>query len=173
MSALDKVPTNTNYLAKHNFRFMIKKLPNVNFFCQAVNIPGFSVQNVDEGNPFVKIPYSGDHIDYQPLNVTFLVDEDMQNYLEIYNWIRGLGFPDEFGQYKALAEKPKYSGEGLKSEVSVFVLTNAKNALYNVVFSDAFPIAISSIDFSSVNSETQYATVTATFKYTSFQILHV
>ncbi len=173
MTALDKVPTNTNYLAKHNFRFMIKKLPNVNFFCQGVNIPGFSVANVSEGNPFVAIPYSGEHIDYQPLTVTFLVDEDMKNYIEIYNWLRALAFPDKFDQYKALADVPKYTGEGLKSELSVFVLTNAKNAQYNVVFSDAFPIALSSIDFSSVNSETQYATVTATFKYTGFEILPV
>lgn len=171
MTALDKVPSNRNYLSRLNFRFQIKKLPHVNFFCQSVNLPGFSVQNVDEGNPFVAIPYSGDHVDYQPLNVTFMVDEDMQNYMEIYTWIRGLSFPDTFTQYRDLATVPKYTGEGLKSEMSIFILTAAKNPQYNVVFSDAFPVALGPIEFSSAASDVNYATCTATFKYTSFEIL--
>jgi len=171
MAVLDHQPTNRNYLSKINFRFAIKKLPHVNFFCQSAQIPGFSIASADEGTPFVKIPFSGEHIEYQPLTISFLVDEDMKNYMEIYNWMRGLAFPDSYDQYKVLFEKPKYTGEGIKSEMSVFVLTAAKNPQYNVVFSDAFPVALSGIDFSSASTDVDYAVCTATFKYTSFEII--
>src|SRR5690606_103637 len=61
MSALDKVPSNNNFLSPLGFHFSVRKLPNVNFFVQRVRIPSISLPPADTPNPFVKIPYSGDH----------------------------------------------------------------------------------------------------------------
>ena len=88
MTAVDNTPANKNFLSPLNFRFQIKKAPNVNFFVQKVNIPEIAVRAPDVMNPFVKIPYPGDHLEYGIFNISFKVDEDLQNYLEIHMSLR-------------------------------------------------------------------------------------
>lgn len=173
MSALDHNPTNRNFLDPQKFRFGLKRAPNIEFFIQSIILPGLSIGPVNEGTPFVKIPYSGEHIDYEPLQITFMVDEDMKNYMEIYNWMLGLGFPDNYDQYKALQEQPKYTGTGIKSEISLLILTSSNNPNYNVVFSDAFPTALSRLAFSSAETSVKYLTCSAMFSYSKFEILTV
>ena len=81
MSAiLDQTPSNRNFLSPLNFKFTIKKAPHVNFFIQKVNVPQIILKPPIAGNPFTNIPYPGDHIDYSTLEITFKVDEDLQNY---------------------------------------------------------------------------------------------
>lgn len=171
MSALDKVPSNRNFLDITKFRFGIKRAPNIEFFIQSMTLPGISITSVPEGTPFVKIPFSGDHIDYEPLQITFRVDEDLKNYMEIYNWLLGLGFPDNFDQYKALQDQPKYTGTGIKSEISLLIMTSSNNPNFNVVFSDAFPTSLSRIQFTSMETDIKYVTCSAMFSYSKFEIL--
>ena len=52
MSAINNTPENKNFLSPLNFRFQIKKAPNVNFFIQKVNIPQIELPQVDTPNPF-------------------------------------------------------------------------------------------------------------------------
>lgn len=173
MSAISDQPANRNFLDPTKFRFSIKRAPNIQFFVQSVNLPGFSIGPTQEGTPFVKIPFSGEHIDYEPLTIQFMVDEDLQNYMEIYTWIRGLGFPDNYDQYKALSTQPKYTGTGIKSDISLMVLTSSNNPKYNIVFSDAFPTTLSRIQFDANATDIQYTLCSASFSYTSFEILNV
>lgn len=170
MTALSNQPINRNFLDPLKFRFAIKKTPTVNFFAQSVIIPGLSIAPPKQGTPFVVIPHSGEHIDFQPLQITFMVDEDLANYLELFNWLISLGFPDNFNQYKELAEQPRYSGLGIKSEATIFILSSSNNAKFEVVFEDAFPIALGPMQFGSADSDIQYVTATATFSYTRFKI---
>lgn len=171
MNIVETTPTNKNFLSPLGFRFFIKKLPNVNFFVQKVNVPGISIaQNPTMPNPFTKIPYAGDHLEFNELQITYRVDEDISNYLEIYNWIRGLAFPDNFGEYAALASKTPTSGEGLKSDASLIITTNGKSPNFECVFEDAFPINISNIDFVTTDETVNYIEATATFLYTQFKI---
>ena len=116
VGALDHVPENKNFLSPFGFQFSVKKCQNVNFFVQAVNVPAMSMKEWDAPNPFVKIPYGGEHIEYGDLSVTFKIDEDLVNYLEIHNWIKQMGFPDAYTEYKQIASKPLYTGEGLISD---------------------------------------------------------
>jgi hypothetical protein len=170
MSAIDNLPTNENFLSPLGFKFQIKKTPGMNFFVQRVNLPGMSIPDTGQPNPFVKIPLAGDHIEFEPLQVTFKVDEILANYLEIHNWLRGLGFPDEFRQYKDLSNKPIMSGLGLTSDISLLVLSSAKNPTFDVVFRDAHPIGLTSLTFDTTDPDVNYLTATATFKYLSYSI---
>lgn len=171
MSALETVPTNKNFLSPLGFRFFIKKLPNVNFFVQKVNVPGVSIaQSPTMPNPFTKIPYAGDHLEFEELQITYTVDEDLTNYLEIYNWIRGLSFPENFSEYKSISSKPIQTGEGLKSDASLIITTNGKSPNFECIFEDAFPVSISNINFATTDDSVNYIETTATFLYTQFKI---
>lgn len=170
MSALDNIPSNRNFLAPNNFKFQVKKLPNTNFFLQRVNIPSLLLPATVYANPFQDIPLPGDHIEVGELEIEFMIDEDMQNYMEVMNWITGIGFPDNYGQYKEISDKPITSGEGITSDISVLILTSSSNPKYEVVYKDAFPISLSSVTFDSRLNPQQYLTVSAVFKFRMFTV---
>lgn len=169
MSVESTIPENINFLSPMKFRFFIKKTPHLNFFTQQVNLPSIELPPTSYENPWVVIPEAGDHIVYEDLKVSFKVDEDLENYLEIHNWIRGLGFPTDFKEYKDLKEKKSYTGEGLVSDISLMMLSNKDNPIFEVTYIDAFPYYLSGIQFSSTNKENQ-VTATAHFKYTYYDI---
>ena len=170
MTAIDNTPQNLNYLSPLNFKFLIKKAPHVNFFIQKVNIPQIFLKPAVTTNPFVNLPNPGEHLEYATLNITFKVDEDMQNYLEIHNWIRALGKPHDFGEYKQIQDKPKWSGDGIYSDVTVSILSNIKTFNYDVTYIDAYPIMLSGINLNTTDSDVKYLEATVQFKYTYFDI---
>lgn len=171
MTAIENTPSNKNFLSPLGFRFMVKKLPHVNFFAQKANIPGISIaSNPEQPNPFVVIPYAGDHLQYNELTVAFRVDEDLQNYLEIHNWLVALGFPEKYEQYRALATKPVSTGDGLKSDASLIITSNGMNPKFDVTFQDAFPVSLSDLNFDSTDESVQYLEATVEFRYTLYKI---
>lgn len=164
--------TNKNFLSPLNFKFMLKRAPHVNFFIQRINIPGISLQQVETTNPFINIAYAGDHLQYDTLEMTFKVDEDLQNYLEMHGWLRAQG-KQSFSEYKALSAIPSYTGEGLKSDISLTVLTSNKKANYEIVFKDAFPLSLSNIDFNTTDEDVQHVLASVSFRYLYYDILKV
>lgn len=170
MSAIDNTPENKNFLSPLNFKFQIKKAPHINFFIQKVNIPSIRIPEVIAPNPFVRIPFSGEHITYQDLEITFKVDEDLQNYLEIHNWLKSLGKPQNFDQYAEIESKPIYTGEGIVSDISISILSSTKLANYEVVYIDAFPTTLSGVTFNTVDTDVNYLEASASFKYTYYDI---
>lgn len=173
MSAIDNTPSNLNFLSPLNFTFQIKKAPHVNFFIQKVNLPAISLRPVDTSNPFVNIPFPGEHLNFGELKISFKVDEDLQNYLEIHNWMRALGKPEEFSQYKSIADKPSFTGEGIYSDISIIVLSSAKVANFDISYVDAFPVSLSDINFNTTDSDVNYIEASASFKYTYYNITKI
>ena len=134
MSTFDKQPDNQNFLSPLGFRFIIDKLPIVNYFCQSASLPSVSLQETEIPNPLVRIPLAN-KANICSLDIRFRVDEDMKNYLEIYNWMTGLGTPEDIKQYKALNEtgnRPTGTGKmgnvmkGVFSDGTLVVLTSAQ-----------------------------------------------
>lgn len=132
-----------------------------------------TLPSVPTNNPFVKIPYAGDHIDYNELAIEFAVDENLQNYLEIHNWLKALGKPDDFGEYATLAQVPQYTGLGLKSDAVLMILDQKKLPNFIINFEDSFPTALSNIDFDVRDTEVRYLTASAVFVYTKFDLISV
>jgi hypothetical protein len=79
-----KAPESNNYLRNNSFKFTINKIPNVNFYIQEVNIPSVTVDFTETKSMFGLSDYqTGGRITYGSLNLRFIVDEDMTNYIEI------------------------------------------------------------------------------------------
>lgn len=170
MTAIDNTPSNRNFLSPLNFKFTIKKAPHVNFFIQKVNIPQIDLKPPIVPNQFVIVPVPGDHIDYSTLNITFKVDEDLKNYLEIHNWIKELGKPKDFEGYKAISERKDWTGEGIYSDISVMILSSTKMANYEVVYVDSHPVQLSGLTFNTTDSDVNYMEASAVFRYTYYDI---
>lgn len=170
MTALDNTPYNKNFLSPLNFNFYIKRAPYVNFFVQSINLPGFGFVSPIQNNPFTNIPQAGDRITFQDLEVTFKVDEEMQNYLEVANWIRSLGFPENFEQYAGIKAAKPGSGEELTSDMTMIISNAIKVPQFQINFRNAFPINISRLNFQTTDQTVNYISCTATFKYIFFDI---
>ncbi len=133
--AIGNQPTNMNQLNVVSFETNFLRMPNINYFCQRVNVPGISLSNTIQSTPFANIPIEGDVLEFEDLNISFIVDEDLQNYLELYNWLIALGFPERYAQYDNQTSS-------IKSDVNIIIHTNKSNPNYSIVFKDVFPVTL-------------------------------
>ena len=173
MTVLTNTPNNLNTLSDITFGFSVKKAPHVNFFAQSVSIPEIILNPTNISNQFVKLPITGDSIIFGDLPVTFKVDEDLQNYMEIFNWIMGMGFPNDNSQYLNIENKSLISGQGIYSDISVVLYTGIKNPNVEFIFKDAWPFKISEMKLYTDKNDVRYVSVEVLFKYTLFTVQRI
>jgi hypothetical protein len=144
----------------------MKRLPNVNFFVQQISLPSVQFADIAQPAMFNPINIAGDRLSYSDLSVTFKVDEDLTNYIEIYDWMVGLGKPHNFEEYKKL----KNSDYGLYSDADVIIKSSQKNPSIKFTFTNLFPISLTSINLDTTAEDIIYVDVTAEFKFDTFSI---
>jgi len=167
---------NRNFLQPQGFRFQVARAPKVTFFGNAVNIPGMTLRTTVQTTPGLKdIPLPGEIIDFEDLNLRFLVDEDLQNYQEIQNWMRGLGFPESLQEiYDLQNENSVLNREktmNIYSDGTLTILDAMQNENFKVKFSDLFPFSLSTIQFDATMADTEYFTAEVSFKYLNYTIV--
>jgi hypothetical protein len=167
---IQRVTTNRNFLGNLQSEFTLKRAPNIMFFCQKTVIPGIFIKSVNQVNPLVDIKHAGDQVYYNEFQVTFLVDELMTNYLELYTWIEKLGFPDDSSQYQSLYEQPIYSGEGPFSDATLTILDSKSNPKLEIELVDCFPVSLSDIEMDTRQDVVKFVSATASFAYTSYEL---
>lgn len=170
MASLDDLRTQTSFkdpLSAGGYRFTVHRLPKVSFAVQQVNVPGITLPAVEQRNIFANLPHAGDHIDYGEFRLTYLVDEELKNYLEIHDWIRSLGKPDAFEEYAALHLEP---GTGIASDCTLGVLDSKRVLRFTISFKEAVPTSLSDMTFDATLPGISYVRVTATFRYTDFSV---
>ena len=156
----------TNYLSPLEFVVSVKRLPNVQFFTQKASIPSLNINPVDRATPFKMLHETGDKLTYGELNLSFIIDEKMNNYLEIYNWMLGIAFPEEFDQYKNLEE----SEYGTRSDISIVIMNSHKNPNIEVSFKDCFPISLGDVMLDTTSTDVQYPEASVTFIHNGYTI---
>ena len=162
-----------NFLSNLGFRFALSRTPEMNFFVQSVTLPAIDLGQFDLEDPFVRLPQPGTKLNFNPLNLTFLVNEDMDNYLEIFDWLNGLGFPENFNQYTNFVGNQGAVGPTSTQEFSdgsLLILSSHKNASIKVNFQDMFPISLSDLTFDSTLTDVEYLRATVTFRYRLYTI---
>ena len=180
VSPFDKQIANRNYMSPLGFKLVLTKTPKVDFLCQSANIPSISMGTAIQPSYLKDIPVPGDKVLYDDLNVRFLVDEKMENYLAIHKWITGLGYPESIGQYRQLKKDDKRTdslvsdkGDPLYfqySDATLQVLNSNYKPSVLINFKDAFPISLSTLDFDVTTRDYNYFTAEVTFKYTIYNI---
>ena len=180
VSPFDKQIANRNYMSPLGFKLILTKTPKVDFLCQSANIPQISMGTAIQPSYLKDIPVPGDKVLYDDLSVRFLVDEKMENYLAIYKWITGLGFPESIGQFSQLKKddirtNASASDDGDPryfefSDATLQVLNSNYKPSVLINFKDAFLVSLSTLDFDVTTRDYNYFTAEATFKYTIFNI---
>ena len=180
VSPFDKQIANRNYMSPLGFKLILTKTPKVDFLCQSANIPQISMGTAIQPSYLKDIPVPGDKVLYDDLNVRFLVDEKMENYLAIHKWITGLGYPESIGQYRQLKTDDKRTDRRVSdaaeplyfqySDATLQVLNSNYKPSVLINFKDAFPVSLSTLDFDVTTRDYNYFTAEVTFKYTIYNI---
>lgn len=177
---IDETDIGYDYVKPNGFRMSFHNLPKVSYFCQTANIPGFTMNPAMFPTPFHDLPISGDKGAFEQLRITFIIDAELRNFIELRNWITGIAFPDSNQQFidlrnsgvnKPLFKLNKFNEEtGLYTDATLVVLTGKNNPYALLSFNDIFPIAISGMDFASTIGDIQYLVASATFEYKTYTV---
>ena len=98
-SPLNRQPTALDYSSPTQFRFLINQLPKVQYFTTEANLPGITLDELELGSPLKDLPLLGSKLTYDDLTITFIVDENLENYIEMHTWLTGIGFPKDRKQF--------------------------------------------------------------------------
>ena len=164
--------TNRNFLSPIGFLFILDKARKVSFLCQKAEIPTVELGQVEiPTRGLVPIPVEG-NMRYSEFSIEFIVDEDLRNYMQIHNWMRALGTPQEFKERRVWLDKyaDSPSEDPRFSDATLQILNNNNQANFDVVFKDMFPVNLSSLPFDVTGGDNDYFTSTATFRYTLYEI---
>ena len=151
MTSLTDQPENINPLADVQFRFDVAALPKTSFFVQTVNLPGVTLEGATIATP--QLQNFSRHtgiITYDPLNVTFLIDEYLKNWQEVFQWMVG--------------EENKYTSAVLT------ILSSSMNPTMELHFKYIFPTSLSEVSFDSTTTDPVYQVATVNFNYTEYII---
>lgn len=151
---------NLNYLAPLFFRMTLDKLkfPNVEYTVQTVVLPDVTVQPAQYATPQRRLPVAGDKAEFGELQISFLIDEDMKNYQEIYDWMIA----------EVVNEDP---GNRKERDLTLSILSSHNNVNREIQFIDAFPTSLSSLPFDITITDTQYLTAIVGFSFAYFKMI--
>jgi hypothetical protein len=165
IGAVQNQPDNINFLNTHRFRLVLKRCPSLMYFVQECNLPAIQTGNATQPTPFTDIPVYSHKIEYSDLVVSFPVDEDLTNYKELANWMTGIAFPREFGQFADMVNEHLSMDDAVHEDISLMILDSAHQPMHVVNFRHAFPVSLSEIHFDTKADDTVIPIVTVTFKY--------
>lgn len=169
---------NRNFLQPTQFLFTLSRTPKVAFFSNTSNIPSLSLGIADYSTPLRDLPEPGDKLTFEDFNLRFLVDENLENYLEIHKWLKGLGYPRSREQIFDLQRENKEnkysrinSQMNLYSDGTLQVLNSNQRPNFQVKFYDMFPYGLTTLLFDATLSDSSPFTAEVKFKYTYFEIV--
>lgn len=155
-----------NFLSPLEFKIIVKRLPNVEFFTQRTTLPGISATPVIQPTLLNKLYATPDELTYNNLDMSFIIDEKMNNYLEIHRWLTALTFPQKFKQFADL----KDSEDGLISDITIHILNSHKNSNIEIQYKNCFPISLSDVVLDTTQNDVIYPEANVMFQYDYYEI---
>ena len=171
-SAFGKQIQNRNFLAPVGFKFTLAKYPKVDFFSNSARIPEITLGTAIEPSYLKDIDIPGEKLTYGDLIIRFLVDENMENYMAVHNWLKGIGFPESPSQFRDQTT----NDEGIRDEKEVFsdgslhILNSNFQDVAIVKFQDLFPVGLTSLEFDATETDINFFTAEVSMRYTVYNI---
>ncbi len=162
---------NFNYLQPTSFKLVLDRTnyPNLEFFCQTVTHPGMLMSAAEV--PFRKIqaiPFPGDKLTFNELSANIIVDEEMQGYAEMYNWMRRLLDTDmQAPTLRSRTNPPHFA------DITLHILNSTNNLSKQIRYLDCIPTSLGDIQFESTSSGDTYITFGASFRFSYFELKNV
>lgn len=167
---------NRNFLSPTGFKFSLSRAPKVSFLTNVANIPGINIGIANQPTYLKNIDIPGDKLVFDEFRISFLVDENLENFMEIQNWLRGLGYPESLKEIYNLQNEPKTIDNrnspmmNIYSDGTLQILNSSYNTQFKVIFEDMFPTYISGLSFDATDETVDYFTSEVVFRYNRYYI---
>ena len=171
-SAFGKQIQNRNFLSGVAFKFNLAKFPKVDFFSNSAIIPVLNLELAQQASYLKNIAVPGERLTYGDFTLRFLVDENMENYKSVYDWLTGLGFPETTKEFADIIKDSDGQTDPKEAfcDGTLRILNSNYREVAKVKFSDLFPISLTSLEFDATNTDVQFFTAEASFKYTLYKL---
>ena len=166
---------NRNFLSSIGFKFTLSRAKQVSFFSNSVNIPGVTLGVAEQPTFLKNIDLPGDKMYFEDFVLRFIVDENLENYMQIQNWMRGLGFPESVKEVQKLQQtnkqqEPQSKSMDIYSDGTLTVLGSSNTPIFKVTFSDLWPYSLTTLNFDATETDVNFFTAEVGFKYTIYDI---
>ncbi len=180
-----KQPSNLDYADPTKFRFQCVKIPKVEFNTIQCNVPGITLTELVQPTRLQQIRIPGNDLTFEDLTIQFIVDEDLETYTQIHDWMAALAQMDSDDKYRALitegqdrmplsqqqtsteAGRPgRATPDGaIFADAKLTVLTSRFISKIEINFQDIYPKSLSALDYNQNLTDTEYLVATCTFGY--------
>jgi len=170
MTVFTRNPQNTNPLQATKFVLTFSRINNTQYFCQEVNIPGVTLGEVSRATPFLDMYSPGTKLQYNTLDISFVIDEELQSWKDMYNWFTSIADPDGFegrDHNRELQQNKHFS------DATLTVLSALNNPIIRIHYTNVFPLTMSDIQFDTKLDANHIVTCNASFRYQSYKYLTV
>ena len=174
IDALRRQPESFDYAQSSQFLVALGNFPLVQYFCTAVTLPGVSVGRFDRSTSLANLPMVGDLMTFDDFTMTFMVDENLSNYQEIFNWMVNIGAPSDHSQFNKTGRVDGVGMPGdrnLYSEIQISILSNKNNPVVRTTLHDAFPLSLSGLTYTTQETDATYLTADVTFAYSYYEFI--
>ena len=168
--------TNRNFLSPVGFKFTLDRAKKVSFFCNQANIAVITVGVAEQPTWLKDLPVPGDKLQFGDLNLRFMVDEDLGNYMQIQHWMRGLGYPEDMKEFSDLESEQTMpsnfgqEGDNIYSDGTLQILNSSLVPNFQVVFKDLFPYSLTTLSFDATDTDIEYFTADVSLKYSIYNL---
>jgi hypothetical protein len=190
--ATQRQPTTFDYSQQNQFKIYLPIFPTTEWFVTRATVPGISLGQASVPTPLSNMQFVGEKVEFSNFDMSFMVDERLDNYMEMYGWVKNIGFPKAHTQFmttprpdgitieRKVATPPRDRGtvtgtvnasdRDLYTDIAMTILSSKNNAVALVTMYDAFPVAMGAIEYSQQESDTIYATCDVSFAFTWFDV---
>ena len=159
----------TNYLQPSGFKITVSKknYPHLAFFAQTIQHPAMEIAPSEIGyKRMSSVPFIGDAVEFGSMNMDVVMDENMNVYSEVFNWMSNMV------ESKHQLNQPRAGETGLSdyNDIKITILNSTNNAQREIKYVNAFPISLGDVQLSATTDET-YITVPMTFRFDYFEFL--
>lgn len=151
--------TNKNFLSPVGFQFKVDhtKYPNLEYFVVAATLPSLNIAAAEMPYRGVNLAFTGDRMAFDDLSIRANITENMDNYVETFNWIHNI-----IQSGKA---------EDFKADATLLILSSHNNVTKEIKFNGIFPTSLSAVEFDAQAEAIDFAQMDITFSYTSFEFV--
>ena len=163
-----------SYQQPTKWQISFPRISNTVFYCTSVSVPGFTITETKQPTPVQDLWIPGNKVNYEPLMLTFLVDDKFASWFDVYQWMTGLGAPQNDQQYADLASNsikngvPTFGVRPPYAEGILNLYTAKNNVGLQFYFADCYPFTLSSVKMSYEQSADYVLTAEVGFRYSYY-----
>jgi hypothetical protein len=128
------------------------------FTIQTMVLPDVTVEGAPLQYKQINVGRVGDKINFGAFEVSYLIDEDLLNYKEIFDWLKS-------------NVETNHTATNHVRDLTLTIMNSANNVTKEIKFVDAYPISISSLPFDITTTDVEYLTAVVTFEYSYYDFV--